>query len=394
MREAVIAMPLRAAIAREAGGLAPLLPEEFGGQVVSAVVERSGLDPNAVEDVIVGNQFSTSRMGRHCAVLGGLPVEVPGVTVSRACGSGLEAIISAARAVRSDSNDLMIAGGVESYTRAPYLLDKPSEAWQRQPPKFLGGDSRGNFGRPDLGLDTSMPITAENVADRYGVDRLSQDAFALESQRRAARAVQSGIFEPEIVSISVPQRRGGSTAFATDECPRLDTTPEALAKLPPVFKRDGTVTAGNACKRADGAAMMVVSSPETVRSFGLRPLGRLVASAQVGVHPNFMGIGPVPAVRKVLNKAGMTLDQIDVIELNEAFAAQAVAVVRELGLDPERVNPNGGAIAFGHPTGATGAILTTKLLYDLQRRDARYGIVTMCIGGGMGLAAIFERVEQ
>ncbi len=394
MHEAVICNPLRAAIAKEGGGLAPLLPEEFGGQVVHAVVERSGIDPALVEDVVVGNQFSPARQARHCALLGGLPVEVPGVTVSRACGSGLEAIIVAARAIQTGANQLLIAGGVESYTRAPYLLDKPTEAYQRQPPKFISTETRGNFGRPDLGLDTPMAITAENVAEKYGVSREEQDAFALESQRRAARAMQQGLFQQEIVPIQVPKGRGETVVFSIDECPRPDTTAEGLARLPPAFKKNGTVTAGNACKRADGAAMMLVTSPERARALGLRPLARLVASAQVGVHPNYMGMGPVPAVRKVLHKAGIRLEEIDVIELNEAFAAQAVPVIRELGLDPERVNPNGGAIAFGHPTGATGAILTTKLVYELLRRGARYGIVTMCIGGGMGLAAIFESVAE
>jgi acetyl-CoA C-acetyltransferase len=393
-RDAVICMPVRTTIAMEAGGLAPLLPEEFGGQVLQAVVERCGIDPSLVDDVIVGNQFSTARMARHCGLLGGLPVEVPGVTVSRACGSGLQAIINAAQAIQSGADELLMAGGVESYTRAPYLLDKPTEAYQRQPPKFVSAETRGDFGHPELGLDTPMALTAENVAEQYGVSRERQDAFALESQQRAARAMSSGVFKDEVVPIRVPRRRGEPATFETDECPRPDTTLKGLAGLPPAFQKGGTVTAGNACKRADGASMMLVTSPERARSLGLHPIGRLVASAQAGVHPSFMGMGPVPAVRKVLAKSGLSLDEIDLIELNEAFAAQAVPVIDQLSLDPERVNPNGGAIAFGHPTGATGAILTTKLLYEMARRGARYGLVTMCIGGGMGLAAIFEGVRS
>ncbi len=391
MRDAVICMPLRAAIAKEGGALAPLLPEEFGGEVLRVVVARSGIDPASVEDVVVGNMFTPARMGRHCGLLGGLPIEVPGVTISRACSSGVQAIVYAAQAIQTGASDLLIAGGVESYTRAPYLLDKPGEAYQRQPPKFISTETRGDFGHPELGMDTPMGMTAEHVAAKHGVSRGDQDAFALESQRRAARALAEGCFTDEIVPIDVP-RKGGVTRFAVDECPRADTTAEALARLTPAFKKEGTVTAGNACKRADGAAMMIVTTPERALALGLRPMARLVASAQAGVHPNLMGMGPVPAVRKALLKAGLSIEQIEVIELNEAFAAQAVPVIRELGLDPARVNPNGGAIAFGHPTGATGAILTTKLLHELARRQARYGLVTMCVGGGMGFAAVFERL--
>lgn len=390
MHEAVLCSPLRSAMAREAGALASLLPEEFGGQVLRAVVTRSGLDPSAVDDVVVGNQLAPARMARHCGLLGGLPVEVAGVTISRACASGLQAIVYAANAVRTGADDVVIAGGVESYTRAPYLLDKPSEAYQRQAPRFLSAETRGDFGRPDLGLSTSMGLTAENVAARCRVSRDEQDAFALESQRRAARAVAEGRFAEQIVAIEVP-RKGGTALFEIDECPRPDTTTEALARLAPAFKADGTVTAGNACKRADAAAMTIVTSPERADALGIRAVARLVASAQAGVHPDLMGLGPIPAVRKVLAKAGLRVADLDVIELNEAFAAQVLPVMRELDLDPQRVNVDGGAIAFGHPTGATGAILTTKLLFELERRRARYGLVTMCVGGGMGVAAIFER---
>lgn len=394
MREAVISCPLRSPVAREAGALAPLLPEEFGAQVLGALLKRSGLPPDLVEDVIVGNQAVPARVARHCALLGGLPVEVPGVAVTRGCASGLEAVIRAAHAVQMGSNDVLVAGGVESYTRAPYLLDKPSEPYQRRPPGFVSAETRGDFGLPELGLNTSMGMTAENVAAAYGITRDVQDEFALESQRRADRAVRANLFEDEIVPIQLQgDRHGGPSAFAMDECPRPNTSLEALRRLRPLFKRDGTVTAGNACKRADGAAMMIVSSEAAAHRYELQPVARLVASASVGVEPNLMGIAPIAAVRTALQKARLSVDDIAVTELNEAFAAQVIPVIREIGVPPERVNPNGGAIAFGHPTGATGAILTAKLLYELRRRQARYGMVTMCVGGGMGTAAIFERIS-
>ena len=392
MSKAVLALPLRTAIAKEIGALRDFVPEEIGGKVVRALVERSGIDPAEVEDVIMGNQFSTMRLGRHCALLGGLPIEVPGFAVNRACGSGLQAIINAAQAIENDCGELFIAGGVESYTRAPYLMEKPAQAFQRQAPRFLGAESRGDFGVPELGLNTSMGMTAENVAEQFKISREEQDRFGLLSQQRAAAAAEAGLFEAQIVPIEVQSGGKQTVQFRADECLRPDTTLEKLAALPPLFKKNGTVTAGNTCKRSDAAGAMIVASLDKAKGLGLDVLARVRASAVVGVHPNIMGMGPVPAVRKALQRAKLSLSEIGLIELNEAFAAQVLAVARELDLDQDRLNVNGGAIAHGHPTGATGAILTTKLLYEMKRRQAQFGLVTMCIGGGMGIAAVFEQI--
>jgi acetyl-CoA C-acetyltransferase len=389
--KAVIALPLRTAIAKEAGALKEFLPEEIGGKVVRALVERSGVEPGEVEDVIMGNQFSTTRLGRHCALLGGLPIEVPGFAVNRACGSGLQAIINAVQAIENDCGELFIAGGVESYTRAPYLMEKPTQAFQRQAPRFFGTESRGDLGIPELGLNTSMGMTAENVAEQFKISRADQDRFALVSQQRAVAALQAGIFEAQIVPVDI-QGAVGLAPFRADECVRPDTTMDKLAQLQPLFKKNGTVTAGNTCKRSDAASAMIVTTLDKAKALGLEVLARVRASAVVGVHPNVMGIGPVPAVRKALERAKLSLADIGLIELNEAFAAQVLAVARELDLDQDRLNVHGGAIAHGHPTGSTGAILTTKLLHEMRRSRVPLGIVTMCIGGGMGIAAIFEQV--
>ncbi|MBI2988941.1 MAG: thiolase family protein [Deltaproteobacteria bacterium] len=390
--KAVVATPLRTAIAREGGAFKDLAPEEIGGHVINALVQRSGIDPAEVEDVVMGNQFSTMRMGRHCALLGGLSVEVPGVTINRACGSALQAILYAAQAVEGGCGDLYIAGGVESYTQAPYLLERPTEAFQRRPPRFLGADTRGDFGHPELGLDTPMGMTAENVAEQFKIAREDQDRFALLSHQRTITAARQGFFDEQIVPIKVRGAGKEMAPFLADECPRPDTTFEKLSRLPPLFKKTGTVTAGNTCKRSDAASAMIVTSLEKAKILGLEILGHVRASAVAGVHPNVMGIGPVPAVRKALKRAGLSLRDIGLIELNEAFAAQVLAVVRELDLDQDRLNVNGGAIAHGHPTGATGAILATKLLHEMRRRQAQFGMVTMCIGGGMGIAAVFEQI--
>ena len=392
MSQAVIALPLRTAIAKEIGALKEFFPEEIGARVVRALVERSGIDPAEVEDVIMGNQFSTMRLGRHCALLGGLPIEVPGIAVNRACGSGLQAIVNAVHAIENNCGELFIAGGVESYTRAPYLLERPAEAFQRRPPQFLGTDTRGDFGHPELGLNTSMGMTAELVAEQFKVNREDQDKFGLLSQQRAQEAVVRGLFDDQIVPVEVRAKGKERSEFRADECLRPDTTLEKLAQLPPLFKKNGTVTAGNTCKRSDAACAMLAVSQEKAKALGLQALARVRASAVAGVHPNVMGIGPVPAVRKALQRARLSVDDIGLIELNEAFAAQVLAVIRELKLDPDKVNVNGGAIAHGHPTGATGAILATKLLHEMRRRQIQFGIVTMCIGGGMGIAAVFENL--
>ncbi|HEY8415939.1 MAG TPA: thiolase family protein [Thermaerobacter sp.] len=388
MGEPVIVSAVRTAVGRVGGGLAALQAHEFGAVVIRAALERAGLEGAEVDDVILGNVLSGGgNIARLTALEAGLPVTVPGMTVDRQCGSGLQAIVLAASLIRAGQGGIYVAGGTESMTRAPFLMERPATAFPRTPPRFLRFQlAPESIGNPPMG------ITAENVAERYGISREEQDAFALESHRRAVRALQAGHFQEQIVPVAVPAGKGQTVAFARDEHPRPDTSLEKLGALPPVFKPGGTVTAGNSCGINDGAAAVVVMDAAEAERRGLRPLGRIVGWAVAGVDPNFMGMGPVPATRKVLEATGTPLEAVDLIELNEAFAAQALACIRELGLDPERVNPDGGAIALGHPLGATGAILVTKLLYALARMGGRVGLVTACIGGGQGIAALIERL--
>ncbi len=388
MSDAMIVSSVRTAIARSPGSLADVPVEAFGAAVMREALLRAAVEPREVEDVYWGNVLAGGgNVGRLTALEAGLPVEVPALTVDRQCGSGLQAICLADQAVRAGTCEIVLAGGSESMTRAPYLMERPRGAYQRMPPQFvrprLAPDSIGN---PPMG------VTAENVARLHRVRREDQDAFAARSHRLAAQAIAQGRFREQIVALEVPQGKGERVSFAVDEHPRPDTTAERLARLAPAFERDGTVTAGNASGINDGAGAAVVMSGRLATERGLAPLGRLTAWAVAGVDPNIMGMGPVPAVRKVLAKAGMSFAQIDLVELNEAFASQALASIRELGLDMEKVNVNGGAIALGHPIAATGAILAAKLLYELRRTGGRYGIVTACIGGGQGIAAIFERL--
>ena len=386
--EPVIVSAVRTAVARVGGGLAPLQAHQFGAVVLRAALERAGVDGAEVDDVILGNVLSGGgNIARLTALEAGLPVTVPGMTVDRQCGSGLQAIVLAAALIRAGQGRIYLAGGTESMTRAPFLMERPAQAFPRTPPRFLRFQLAPEaIGNPPMG------ITAENVAARYGISREEQDAFALESHRRAVRAQGAGDFDDEIVPVPVPTGKGQAAFFARDEHPRPDTSLEKLAALPPVFKEGGTVTAGNSCGINDGAAAVVVMDAAEAERRGLRPLGRILGWAVAGVDPNYMGMGPVPATRKVLEATGVRLEDLDQIELNEAFAAQALACIRELGLDPERVNPDGGAIALGHPLGATGAILVTKLLGGLRRRGGRLGLVTACIGGGQGIAALIERL--
>lgn len=388
MNEAVIVAGARTPIARENGALRELAPHVFGARVLQATLERANVDGSEVDEVILGNVLhGGGNIARLTALEAGLPFEVPAMTIDRQCGSGLQAICTAAQGIRLGEWKVVLAGGTESMTRAPYLLERPAKAYSRVPPRFIRPQlSPEHIGDPPMGL------TAEYVAERYGISRKDQDAFALRSQQRAARALAENRFAEQIVPIDVPAGKGQYLRFLVDEHPRPDTTMEKLASLPPAFKPGGTVTAGNSSGINDGAAAVLVMSAGEAERRGLRPLGRLVGWAAAGVDPNVMGIGPVPAIRMVLDRTGLTLDQMAVIELNEAFAAQAVACIRELGLDEERVNPNGGAIALGHPLGATGTILVLKLLYELRRIEARYGLVAACIGGGQGIAAIFERL--
>lgn len=387
MREAVIVSAVRTAIARRGGALKDWEPHIYGAEVVKEAIRRACLDPGEVDDVIFGNVLAGGgNVARLTALQAGMPLEVPGMTIDRQCGSGMNAVALAAQAIQGGAGEIFVAGGTESMTRAPYLMEPPSKAFDRNPPKFVRRLlSPERIGNPPMG------ITAENLAEKYRISREEQDRFALASQRKMARAMEKGLFRDQIVPLRIPQRKGDPLLFYTDEHPRPETTLEALGELPPVFKEGGTVTAGNSSGVNDGAAALVVMSRRQAEKRGLTPLATVRGFTVAGVDPNFMGIGPVPATKKLLKKEGLTLEDIDLIELNEAFAAQVLACVRELPMDMERVNVNGGAIAHGHPIAATGAILVTKLVYEMKRRNARRGLVTACIGGGQGIAVLLER---
>ena len=400
MRDVVIVDAVRTPIGRYGGALRDVRPDDLAALVISALVCRTGIDPARIEDVVFGcaNQAGEDNrnVARMAALLAGLPVEVPGQTVNRLCGSGLQAAVTAYHAIRCGDGDVMIAGGVESMTRAPFVVAKAAEPWSRKLEVYdttLGW----RFTNPKLAEKYppySMGETAENVAERWGISREEQDRYALLSQQRAARAVAEGRFRDEIVPVVVPQPSGEPLVVDRDEHPRPDTTLEALARLRPAFRKGGTVTAGNSSGINDGAAALLLAEASTARALGLRPMARVVSTAVAGVDPAVMGIGPVPAVRKALARAGLTVDEVDLVELNEAFASQVLACVRELGLDLERVNVNGGAIALGHPLGASGARLLGHLVWEMQRREARYGLATMCIGVGQGIAVVVERVPR
>ena len=403
-RTAVIVDGLRTPFGRYGGALAAVRPDDLAAHVVRAIVERNGVDTAAIDDVILGaaNQAGEDNrnVGRMAALLAGLPVEVPGATVNRLCGSGMNAVVNAAHAIIAGDGDLFIAGGVESMTRAPFVAAKPSAAFPRGEQTLFDTTLGWRFTNPRLAdayYPYSMGETAENVVERCGVTREEQDAFALASQQRWAAAQEAGRFADEVTPMQLPAAKGGAAAteLAVDEPPRPDTTLEKLAALKPAFKRDasGSVTAGNSSGINDGAAAILVTSEVRARNLGWRPIARMVASAVAGVDPATMGLGPIPASRKALERAGLSVDELDLVELNEAFAAQAIPCMRELGLDEERVNVNGGAIAIGHPLGASGARLVATLGHEMRRRGARYGLATMCIGVGQGIATVWESVE-
>ncbi|HLK47649.1 MAG TPA: acetyl-CoA C-acyltransferase [Bryobacteraceae bacterium] len=387
MPEAVIIDCLRTAVGKAPrGSLRNTRPDDLGAIVIRAVLERYPAAAGAVEDVIIGCAMPEGESGGNMARLSllraGLPDAVPGMTINRFCSSGLQAIALASDRIRAGGADILIAGGSESMSMIPFGGNKPAPN-----PWFVDC-------RPEVYM--SMGLTAERVQKKYGITREDADAFALRSHRNALQAQQAGKFDEEIVPVEVESATPGNTAkslFTRDEGPRADTTMEALAKLKPVFHAHGTVTAGNSSQTSDGAAAALVMSDTKARELGLKPKARFVSFATAGVPPEIMGIGPVAAIPKALEKGGVKLDQIGVIELNEAFAAQALAVIREAGLNPDTVNPNGGAIALGHPLGCTGAKLTASILREMQRRGARYGMVTMCVGGGQGAAGIFERLQ-
>ncbi len=401
MNNAFICDAIRTPIARYGGALATVRTDDLGALPLKALMERNPkLDWGLLDDVIYGcvNQAGEDNrnVGRMALLLAGLPKEVPGVTVNRLCGSSMEALGTAARSIKAGENDLVVAGGVESMTRAPFVLAKAEGAFSRAA-KIEDTTIGWRFVNPRMkamyGID-AMPETAENVADEYKVNRADQDAFALRSQQRWARAHAAGFFKGEVVPVSVAGKKGAVTVFDTDEHPRPDTTAEMLAKLKGVVREGGTVTAGNASGVNDGACAILLASDAAVAKHGLVPRARVLAMAVAGVAPRVMGIGPAPAARKVLEKTGLKLSQMDVIELNEAFAAQGLAVTRDLGLpdDAAHVNPNGGAIALGHPLGASGARLVTTAVNQLHATGGRYALCTMCIGVGQGIAVVIERV--
>jgi 3-oxoadipyl-CoA thiolase len=400
-RTPVIVDGLRTPFGRYGGALKDVRPDDLAAHAIRMLVERSGIDPGAIDDVILGaaNQAGEDNrnVGRMAALLAGLPIDVAGQTVNRLCGSGLQAVVSAAHAIAYGDGDAFVAGGVESMTRAPFVIAKPSAAFPRGEQTAYDTTLGWRFTNPRLAdayYPYSMGETAENVVVRCGVSREDQDAFALASQQRWAAAHAAGRFADEVVPIEVPDGKG-TRSVDTDEHPRPDATLASLSALKPAFTRDasGSVTAGNSSGINDGAAALLVMSEARARELGMRPMARMVASAVAGVDPATMGLGPIPASRKALDRARLAVDDLDLVELNEAFAAQALPVMRELGLDPEKTNVNGGAIAIGHPLGASGARLVATLLHEMRRRGSRYGLATMCIGVGQGIAAVFEASE-
>ncbi|MDC5411003.1 3-oxoadipyl-CoA thiolase [Acinetobacter baumannii] len=402
MKNAYIIDAIRTPFGRYAGGLAPVRADDLGAVPIKVLMQRNpSVDWEQVDDVIYGcaNQAGEDNrnVGRMSALLAGLPYQVPATTINRLCGSSLDAIAIAARAIKAGEANLVIAGGVESMSRAPYVMGKSESAFGRSQ-KIEDTTMGWRFINPKLkelyGVDT-MPQTAENVAEQFNVNRADQDQFALVSQQRTASAQAKGFFSKEIVAVEIPQRKGEAVVIDTDEHPRASTTLEGLSKLKPVVKADGTVTAGNASGINDGAAALLIASDDAIQAYNLKPRAKIIASTAVGVEPRIMGFAPAPAIKKLLKQANLTLEQMDVIELNEAFAAQALAVTRDLGLpdDSAKVNPNGGAIALGHPLGASGARLVTTALNQLEETGGRYALCSMCIGVGQGIALIIERVQ-
>jgi 3-oxoadipyl-CoA thiolase len=396
MNEAWIVAAVRTPIGRYGGALKDVRPDDLAAHVIADLVRRTGVDPGEIADVYLGctNQGGEDNrnVARMASLLAGLPVGVPAVTINRLCGSGLEAVNQAARAAMVGDGELFIAGGVESMTRAPFVFSKPEAAFARQAPQIFDSTIGWRFTNPRLagmGHTLALGETAEKVAERYHVTREDQDRFALESQARTAAAMRSGRFADEITQVPTPGPKGSPPAlFSTDEHPRPDTTLDALAALKPAFKHGGTVTAGNSSGINDGAAALLLATPEAARRRGLDPIARIISCASAGIDPSYMGIGPVPATLKALGRVGLSVADIDLVELNEAFASQSLACIRELGLDPARVNVNGGAIALGHPLGASGARILVTLVHEMRRRGGRYGLATMCIGVGQGIATL------
>ena len=391
-REVVVVSGVRTAIGDFGGALKDFAPTDLGARCVREALSRAKVAPEEVGHVVFGSVIHTEPkdmyLARVCAINGGIPKEVPALTLNRLCGSGLQAIVTAAQIVALGDADVAVAGGVESMSRANYWL--PSARWGSKMGDQVVMDSLiGALSDP---FDANhMGVTAENVAAKYGISRETQDQFSVESHRRAANAIKNGWFKSQILPIEIKDRKG-TKVFDTDEHVRAETTMDSLGKLKPVFRKDGSVTPGNASGINDGAAAVVLMERKLAEKRGLKPMARLVAYGHAGVEPTLMGLGPIPAVQNAMKKAGLKVADMDVIESNEAFAAQACAVAKDLGFDPKKVNPNGGAVALGHPVGATGCLISVKALYELQRIGGKYALVTMCIGGGQGIAAIYERL--
>ncbi|MEH7392277.1 acetyl-CoA C-acyltransferase [Bacillus sp. JJ1474] len=401
MREVVIIDAVRTPIGKYKGALKDVRPDDLGAVVIKALIERNPkLPPEKIEEVIFGNANQAGEdnrnVARMSALLAGLPVEVGGTTINRLCGSGLDAVLYAARSIAVGEGDIFIAGGTESMTRAPLVMAKPSQDYPRGNMELQDTTIGWRFTNPKLkemyGTD-SMPQTAENVAQRYNISRRDQDQFAFESQLRAKKAMEENRFSEEIVPVIYKDRKGNEIIVNTDEHPRPDSTLEKLGKLRPLFE-GGTVTAGNASGVNDGASALLLMSAEKAKELGLKPLAKYVTGATAGLEPAVMGLGPIYASRKALERAGLTVDDLGLIELNEAFASQSLQCIHQLGLNQSKVNVNGGAIAFGHPLGASGARILTTLLYEIKKRDEKYGLATMCIGVGQGIAAIVENVNE
>jgi len=400
MKEAVIVEAVRTPMGRHGGILKDVRTDDLGAYIIAKLVEKTGINKEEIEDVYFGctNQAGedSRNVARNASLLAGLPYTIPGATVNRLCGSGLEAINQAGRAVETDHGDLFVAGGVESMTRGPWVMGKPANSFQRGDVTMYDSSLGWRFPNKRMGELYSLinnGETAENVAEKYHINRQDQDEFALGSHLKALKAHEEGRLKDEIIPFEIPQRNGAPIIHSKDEGPRADTSLEKLAALQPSFKKGGTVTAGNSSPLSDGAAALFVTTPQKAEQLKLKPMVRIVASATAGVHPNYMGIGPIPATQKALKRAGLTIDQIDLVELNEAFASQVLACARELGIDFKKLNVNGGAIALGHPLGCSGARIMTTLIHEMKKRDSRYGLATMCIGVGQGIATIVERVN-
>ncbi len=396
MPEAWIIDAVRTPVGRHGGALANVRPDDLGATALKAVVRRTGIDPAIIDDVLLGctNQAGEDNrnVARMSALLAGLPIRVPGQTVNRLCGSGLQAVNSAFHAILAREGEVFLAGGVESMSRVPFALLKSPDAWPRGAPEIADTVLGWRFVNPTMPVHWTVSLgeTAEIVADEHGVTREAQDAFAVESQRRACAALEANRFASELEPVAIPGRKGQTIVVERDEHPRPGTTLADLARLRPVFREGGTVTAGNASGLNDGAAALLVVEAERARSLGLEPMARIIASAVEGVEPDRMGMGPVPASRRALQRAGLKTNDLDLVELNEAFAAQSIPCIRELELDPDIVNVNGGAIALGHPLGCSGARILTTLVHELRRRGGGRGLATMCIGVGQGIATIVE----